>query len=70
MQITPRARLMHYADLLQGMLFAALETAIGSLSEKSRLLVAVLEMVPLARQLPCARGWLGRPAGAGLGLPC
>lgn len=62
MQITPRARLMHYADLLQGTLFAALESAVGSLSEKSRLLVAVLEMVPLARQLPCARGWLGRPA--------
>lgn len=62
MQITPRARLMHYADLLQGRLFAVLETAIGPLSEKARLLIAVLEMVPLARQLPCARGWQGRPA--------
>lgn len=62
MQITPCARLMHYAELLQGTLFAALETAVGCLSEKSRLLIAVLEMVPLARQLPCARGWLGPPA--------
>lgn len=62
MQSTPCARLMHYAELLQGTLFAALETALGCLSEKSRLLIAVLEMVPLARQLPCARGWLGRPA--------
>ncbi len=26
----------------------------------ARLLRAVLEMIPLSRQLPCARGWLGR----------
>lgn len=62
MQITPRERLMHYADLLQGTLFGILETETGPLSEKARLLIAVLEMIPLSRQLPCARGWLGRPA--------
>jgi hypothetical protein len=62
MQINPRARLMHYADLLQGTLFGMLETEVGTLCGKARLLVAVLEMVPLARQLPCAQGWLGRPA--------
>lgn len=62
MQITPRERLMHYADLLQGTLFDALEAVTGPLCEKARLLIAVLEMVPLSRQLPCARGWLGRPA--------
>lgn len=62
MQINPRARLMQYGALLQGTLFGMLETAVGSLSEKARLLIAVLEMVPLAQQLPCARGWLGRPA--------
>lgn len=62
MQSNPRARLMHYADLLQGTLFAVLEAEVGALCGKTRLLIGVLEMVPLARQLPCARGWLGRPA--------
>jgi transposase len=62
MQSTPRERLLHYADLLQGTLFGLLEVETGPLSEKARLLIAVLEMIPLSRQLPCARGWLGRPA--------
>lgn len=61
MQITPRERLLHYAHLLQDTLFGVLETETGPLSEKTRLLIAVLEMVPLSRQLPRARGWLGRP---------
>jgi hypothetical protein len=43
-------------------LFDVLEAEIGPLSEKARLLVAVLELLPLSRQLPCARGWLGRPS--------
>ena len=34
MQITPRERLLHYADLLQGSLFGALEAAVGELSER------------------------------------
>lgn len=62
MKITPRERLLHYADLLQGTLFGLFEQATGPLGEKARLLIAVLELVPLSRQLPCARGWLGRPA--------
>ena len=62
MQITPRERLLHYAQLLQGTLFGVLEGETGPLSKKARLLIAVLEMVPLSRQLACARGWLGRPA--------
>jgi hypothetical protein len=62
MQITARERLMHYGQLLQETLFGALEAVTGTLSEPARLLVAVLEMIPLSRQLPCARGWLGRPA--------
>ena len=62
MQSTPRERLLHYAHLLQGTLFGIIETETGPLSEKARLLVAVLEMIPLSRQLPCARGWLGRPS--------
>lgn len=62
MQINPRERLLHYAHLLQDTLFGVLEAETGPVSEKARLLIAVLEMVPLSRQLPCARGWLGRPA--------
>jgi hypothetical protein len=62
MQITPGERLLHYGYLLQDSLFAVLEAETGPLSERARLLVAVLEMVPLSRQLRCARGWLGRPA--------
>ena len=62
MQSTPRERLLHYADLLQGTLFGAMEAVLGTLSERARLLIAILEMIPLSRQLPCARGWLGRPS--------
>jgi len=62
MQITPRERLLRYGQWLQGTLFSLLEAQAGPLWEKARLVVAVLEMVPLARQLPCARGCLGRPA--------
>ena len=61
-QITPRERLLRYGQWLQGTLFSLLEAQAGPLWEKARLVVAVLEMVPLARQLPCARGCLGRPA--------
>ncbi len=43
MQITPRERLLHYVDLLQGTLFEILEAEPGPLSEKARPLVAVLE---------------------------
>jgi hypothetical protein len=43
MQSNPRERLMHYADLLQGTLFTVLETALGPLCEKTRLLIAVLK---------------------------
>jgi hypothetical protein len=62
MQITLRESLQRFTHLLQSTLFGVLEAEIGALSERARLLVAVLEMIPLSRQLPCARGWLGRPA--------
>jgi hypothetical protein len=62
MQSTSRERLLQYAHLLQGTLFGMLEAETGPLSEKARLLIALLEMLPLNRHLPCARGWLGRPA--------
>lgn len=62
MQITPRERLLRYGHLLQDTLFGVLEAETGSLSERARLLIAVLAMIPLSRELPCPRGWLGRPA--------
>ncbi|MBV9085068.1 MAG: transposase [Acidobacteriaceae bacterium] len=62
MQITPRERLLRYGQWLQGTLFSLWEAETGALSDKAKLLIAVLEMLPLSRQLPCARGWLGRPA--------
>ena len=62
MQLTPRERLMQYAHWLQGTLFEMVEQHSGSrLSEKGKLLAAVLDRIPLTRQLPCARGWRGRP---------
>ena len=62
MQITPRQSLMEFAGLLQGTLFGALEQAVGKLSDKARLLVSVLAMVPPQAHLPAGRGWRGRPA--------
>ena len=44
MQVTLRERLMHYGQLLQGTLFGVLEEVTGPLTERARLLVAVLEM--------------------------
>lgn len=62
MQNTPREHLLAFAHILQDTLFGTLEAEVGPLSEPARLLVAVLALIPLSRQLPCARGWRGRPA--------
>jgi len=71
MQVTPRERLMRYAHWLQGTLFGLVEEHTGGpLSEKTKLLAAVLELVPISRQLPCARGWLGRPCKDRHALAC
>lgn len=62
MQSTPRQCLMQFAGLLQGTLFTALESSVGTLSEKARLLVSVLTLVPPQAHLAPSRGWRGRPA--------
>ena len=62
MQSTPRERLLQFSQVLQTVLFERLELEIGALSDKARLLVAVLTMLPLSRYLAPARGWVGRPA--------
>ena len=61
MQSTPRERLEQFAHVLQDHLFGCLEEQIGPLSEKARLLVAVLSAVPLGRYIAPSRGWVGRP---------
>jgi hypothetical protein len=71
MQLTPRERLLHYAHWLQQTLFEVVEQYTGGrLSEKTKLLAAVLDMLPLTRQLPCARGWMGRPSKDRHALAC
>jgi len=62
MQLTPRQCLMQFADLLQGSVFGSVEDAVGELSSRAKLLIAVLAAVPPQRYLPASRGWRGRPA--------
>jgi hypothetical protein len=62
MQLTLRQQIMQFAHTLQSFLFPTLEQALGPLDDKLQRLVAVLEMIPLARYVPCARGWVGRPS--------
>lgn len=62
MQITPREVLTQFAGLLQGTLFGALEASLGAFSEKTKLLVSALTLVPVQSHLPPSRGWRGRPA--------
>jgi Transposase DDE domain/Transposase domain (DUF772) len=62
MQSTPRERLLQFSHVLQTVLFERLELELGPLSEKARLLVAVVSMLPLSRYVAPARGWVGRPS--------
>jgi hypothetical protein len=62
MKLTLRQQITQFAHVLQSQLFPALEQSLGPLDEKAKRLAAVLEMVPLARYVPAARGWIGRPS--------
>jgi Transposase DDE domain/Transposase domain (DUF772) len=61
MKLTLRQQLTQFTQVLQSQLFPILEEETGKLDEKARQLVAVLEMIPLARFVPASRGWIGRP---------
>ena len=61
MLLTLRQQLSRFSHLLQSELFPTLEAEIGELSETARRLIAILEMLPLGRFIPCSRGWNGRP---------
>jgi hypothetical protein len=62
MQITLRQRLEQFSHLNQTRLFDFLEQQAGALTDKTRLLVSALGMLPLSRLIAPARGWKGRPA--------
>jgi hypothetical protein len=62
MQSTPRERLVQFGHVLQSCFFPAIEDALGPLSERAELLVAVVGMVELSRYIAPCRGWRERRA--------
>lgn len=62
MKLTLRQQLTQFGHILQSALFPALEEELGELGEPAKRLIATLEMIPLARFVPSARGWIGRPS--------
>jgi len=62
MKLTLRQQLTQFGHVLQSALFPALEEELGALGEPAKRLIATLEMIPLARFIPSARGWIGRPS--------
>ncbi len=62
MKVTLRQQITQFAHVLQTGLFPALNEELGELTEPAKRLVATLEMIPLARFVPCSRGWMGRPS--------
>ncbi len=61
MLLTLGQQLSRFSHLLQSALFPVLESEMGELSETTRRLVAILELIPLDRFIPCSQGWNGRP---------
>jgi Transposase DDE domain/Transposase domain (DUF772) len=62
MKLNLRQQITQFAHVLQTQLFPSLEEELGELSGSAKRLVATLEMIPLARFVPSARGWIGRPS--------
>jgi hypothetical protein len=62
MQSTLGERLERFSHLNQELLFERLESQLGVLSAKARLLVSVLGMICLSRYVAPSRGWRGRPS--------
>ena len=70
MQLTLRQQLTQFAHVLQNQLFPVVEEAVGQLDHTARRLVAVLELIRLARFVPASRGWIGRPSKDRLAIAC
>jgi hypothetical protein len=62
MKLNLRQQITQFAHVLQSNLFPVLEDELGELTGPAKRLVATLEMVPLARFVPCGQGWIGRPS--------
>ena len=62
MQVTVSGVLNQFHRILQGVLFPALEEQLGPLTDKLRLLIAVLELVQIESVVGSWRGGVGRPA--------
>ena len=62
MKLNLRQQITQFAHVLQSNLFPQLQDELGKLTAPAKRLVATLEMIPLARFVPCGRGWVGRPS--------
>ena len=62
MKLNLRQQITQFGHVLQSSLFPALQEELGKLTGPAKRLVAALEMIPLARFVPCGRGWIGRPS--------
>jgi len=62
MKLNLRQQITQFAHVLQSSLFPTLQDELGKLTGPAKRLVAALEMIPLARFVPCGRGWIGRPS--------
>lgn len=70
MLLTLRQQLSRFHHLLQSELFPVLETELGELGESAQRLVAILELLPLSRFIPCSQGWNGRPPRDRYAIAC
>jgi IS5 family transposase len=70
MKLTLRQQITQFLHVVETELFPILEEATGELDDTGRRLVAVLEMVPLARFVPSCRGWIGRPSKDRMAIAC
>ena len=68
MQLTLRQQLTRFTHLLQSALFPVLEEELGEISDTNKRLIAVLNLIPLARFIPSSRGWMGRPPKARIAI--
>ena len=62
MNLNLQQQLTQFSHVLQSSLFPTLQEELGVITGPAKRLVAALEMIPLARFIPCGDGWIGRPS--------